>query len=411
MKENNQLNLSKFITFLCLIIYIASYIGRHNYSAALASIIASGTFTKAQAGIIGTVYFAVYGSGQIIFGYVADRVSPYKLISAGLFGSALANFLMTFTGTIPSMTVVWALNGVSQSVLWPGIFYMISNLVNEEYRNKACLVMSVSVPIGIMSAYFLAGYAIKTSWQRAFFYPSIIVFAAAIFFVFCSFYLSKRAKPQNKKASSKENKSSESGSYYKILFTSGIALMFIPILLHGMLRDGINAWVPTMITETYTVSPSFSVFVSVVLPVINLAGAYIAMFIYERFSKGNEIITAVIALIIGIFPTFVLVFLGKINLITSVVMLALTTTFITSFNHMTVTLMPLRFAKYNKAATLTGTLNSITYAGCALSNYIFGYSSEHFGWNYTVIIWLCIFVLGALVSALAIKRWGKFIKE
>ena len=35
-------------------------------------------------------------------------------------------------------------------------------------------------------------------------------------------------------------------------------IIMIPSFLHGMMRDGIANWVPTMITETYGVSPSFS---------------------------------------------------------------------------------------------------------------------------------------------------------
>jgi len=409
MEKKNALKLSRLIVLSCFLLYIASYMGRHNYSAALAKIIDSGMFTKARAGIIGTVYFAIYGSGQMIFGYVADRVSPYKLISFGLFGTAVANLLMSFTGTIPQMTLVWALNGVSQSTLWPGIFYLISNVVIKEYREKACLVMSVGVPIGTMAAYFLAGYAIKSSWKNAFLYPSFILFVTAILFVIASVYFSKNIKAEKQDTEEKKEKNSAK-DYYRILLVSGVAFLALPVLLHGMLRDGINAWVPTMITETYTVSPSFSVFVSVVLPIINLSGAYIAMFIYGRM-KNNEVAAATIALILGIPPMIVLMFLTKINLITSVTMLALGTTFITSFNHMIVTLLPLRFAKYNRAATLTGTLNSLTYAGCALSNLIFGYTSDKFGWNSTVFIWLFIFLFAALVSAAVIKKWSRFIRK
>lgn len=408
MKKNSELTLSKFLAFLCFALYIASYTGRHNYSAALAQITSSGMFTKSQAGIIGTVFFAVYGIGQIVFGYLADRVSPYKLISAGLFGSALCNFSMAFSDSLSSMTVIWALNGVSQSVLWPGIFYIISNIVVKEYRSRACLIMSVGVPIGTMTAYFLAGAAIKTSWQRAFLYPSFIIFAAAVFFAAAAFFISKKIQPQGAENTAEKEKTS-SRDYYKILILSGTVVLMLPVFLHGMLRDGINAWVPTMITETYSVSPSFSVFVSVVLPLINLTGAYIAVFIYERLTKGNEVLTAFVAVLCGIPPMLVLLFLGRISLTASVVMLASATTFITAFNHMIVTMLPLRFAKYNRAATLTGTLNFITYAGCAFSNLLFGYTSEHWGWSSTVIIWLALFAGCALILLPVIKKWKAFI--
>lgn len=410
MERKNQLRISKLLTFTCLFIYIASYVSRHNYSAALAEIINSGMFTKAKAGIIGTVYFAVYGGGQIVFGYIADRISPYKLITTGLFGTAFANLLMSFAKTIPQMTLFWGLNGVFQAMLWPGIFYMISNLVVKEYREEACLVMSIAVPVGTMSGYFLAGFAIQSGWKYAFLYPSFVVFTVAVLFVVISFYFRKNMTGEKETTIEKSGEKTPAKQYYNILISSGVLLILIPTLLHGMLRDGINAWVPTMITETYTVTPSFSVFVSLALPIINLSGAYISMFMYKRL-KNNEVTTACISLVIGIFPVTVLLFLNKINLFTSIFCLSMVTTFITSFNHMIVTMLPLRFSKYNRAATLTGTLNSLTYAGCALSNYLFGYTSDTYGWNATVYVWLAIFVIGAVISGLIIKKWSRFIKE
>lgn len=410
MERKTELKTSKMLAYLLCLVYIVSYIARHNYSAALVKIIDSGLFSKAEAGIIGTVYFTVYGSGQIIFGYIADRVSPYKLITAGLFGTAVSNFLMTLCSTVPQMTVIWALNGVSQSVLWPGIFYLISNLMAEEYRSRACLVMSVSVPIGTMSAYFLAGSAIKISWQTAFLYPSFIAFAMGIVFISASFYFRKNLKPKPDEIKEKEANLLP-GAYKKALFSSGAFIIMIPVFLHGMLRDGVNAWVPTMIKETYLVSPSFSVFVSVVLPVINLSGAYISMFFFNKLTKKNEVASAFISLALGIIPMIILLFLKRINMFTSVLSLALATTFISAFNHMIVTMLPLRFARFNKAATFTGTLNSITYAGCASSNFIFGYTSENYGWSFTVIIWLSVFVIGAVISGTVIGKWKKFIKS
>lgn len=407
MKKTSDLSKSKRLAYLLFTVYIIAYIGRHNYSAALTEIVASGLFTKSQAGIIGTVYFIAYGSGQIIFGYIADRFSPYKLITFGLFGAAISNFSMMLAPNITAMAIIWGINGLSQSVLWPACFYLISNIMTEKYRKKACLVMSVAVPVGTILAYFFSGTAIKNGWKAAFFLPSIILVLMGIIFIFAASYFRKNLKPEEKTVM-EQKKNSSSKVYFKALLSSGVIVIFFPILLHGMLRDGLTAWVPTMIRETYGTNSSISVFVSVVLPVINLSGAYISMFIYEKLTKRNEVTAGFISLALGIIPTVILLFLKYINMYTSVFSLALATTCMTSFNHIILTVLPLKFARIGKASTLTGTMNALTYAGCASSNLVFGFSSEHWGWSSTVIIWLSIFVIAAIITATVIKKWKDF---
>ena len=407
MKKTSVLSKSKKLAYLLFMVYVIAYIGRHNYSAALTEIVASGLFTKAEAGIIGTVYFASYGSGQIIFGCISDRFSPYKLITFGLFGAALSNFSMMLAPNITAMTIFWGLNGISQSILWPASFYLISNIMAKEYRTRACLIMSVAVPVGTILAYFISGTAIKSGWKAAFLCPSLILAVMGTVFVFLSSYFKKSLKKEEKKSIEKKEKSS-SKIFFKALVSSGVIILFIPVLLHGMLRDGLTAWVPTMIRETYGTDTSLSVFVSVVLPVINLSGAYISMLIYEKLTKNNEVTAGFISLLLGIIPMIILLFLKRINMYTSVFSLAFATTCMTSFNHIILTVLPLKFAKFGKASTLTGTLNALTYAGCASSNLVFGFTSEHWGWSSTVIIWLSIFVIAAIITATVIKKWKDF---
>jgi len=69
---------------LCWLVYCVSYIGRLNYSSAMAQLISEGFLTASQAGFISMVYFFAYGTGQMINGFLGDRVNPKRMIFAGL---------------------------------------------------------------------------------------------------------------------------------------------------------------------------------------------------------------------------------------------------------------------------------------------------------------------------------------
>lgn len=68
---------SIFLFLLCWFAYFSAYLGRLNYSVALAGMVESDLFTKSDAGLIGMAYFLMYGFGQIISGFLGDRVSPF----------------------------------------------------------------------------------------------------------------------------------------------------------------------------------------------------------------------------------------------------------------------------------------------------------------------------------------------
>ena len=60
------------------------------------------------------------------------------------------------------------------------------------------------------------------------------------------------------------------------LFAAGLVWLVVPAMLHGGLKDGVTSWVPSMIQSNFGASPAFSAAVSMVLPLVNLTGAYLA---------------------------------------------------------------------------------------------------------------------------------------
>ena len=83
---------------LCAMTYIIGLFGRMSYAAVTVELILDEGFTKAQAGLIGTALFAVYGVCQFFSGFLGDRISPKKMhVSTGVFGSAVLNIGMGLT--------------------------------------------------------------------------------------------------------------------------------------------------------------------------------------------------------------------------------------------------------------------------------------------------------------------------
>ena len=74
-KITNQKYIS-LLFWLCWLAYTFTYIGRLNYNASLADILLHENISTAQAGMFSSSAFMTYGIGQLINGFLGDRISP-----------------------------------------------------------------------------------------------------------------------------------------------------------------------------------------------------------------------------------------------------------------------------------------------------------------------------------------------
>jgi MFS family permease len=77
--------------------------------------------------------------GQIISGMIGDHVEPKKMIMLGLLIASASNICMILSNSIVYMTVVWAINGFAQAMLWPPIVRILSDNLDHESFIKANL--------------------------------------------------------------------------------------------------------------------------------------------------------------------------------------------------------------------------------------------------------------------------------
>lgn len=398
---------SRLIVIALWIIYASAYFGRTCYSAAIASIVSDGIYTKSEIGLVGTAFFICYGVGQIISGIAGDRVNPFGMVLFGALGSSVCCFSMAFTKPLVLMAVIWGANGIFQSMLWSPLLRVFSQTISSELREKAILNIALSLPVGTVCAYLCSTLIIKYSnWNNVFICGGTVILLAFLLGLI-SILICEKSMTRISEKRKKADKNTPSG-FLPIVISSGLLIIIIPSFLHGMMRDGITNWVPTMITEEYGVLPSFSVFLTVVLPVFNAFGAYIVMPLYKKFNC-NEMKTAGICAAFAIIPMLCLLFVGRIPVIISIILLALTTMLMYSLNYLIISRVPVRFAESGHTSSVTGLLNSFAYIGCAVSSYGFGAVSQKAGWSAVIVIWIISALLTSLFTILSNKKWNKFI--
>ena len=91
--------------------------------------------------------------------------------------------------------------------------------------------------------------------------------------------------------------------------------------------------------------------------------------------------------------------------------MALTVAAMHGVNLMLIAIVPRRFVVFGKVSTYSGILNASTYVGAALSTYGFAALAETFDWNFTILTWVAISLVGALLCFFAARIWQRHLDE
>lgn len=408
------------IIFLCTLAYFASYFSRKTFSVVMVNMLDTEVLTKDIAGLIGTALFVFYGAGQLLSGYLGDRLQPKNLMFSGLMISAVCNLLLPLMPNGYLMIPVWAINGFAQALLWPPIVRILSDNLSHEKYVTANLIVTCGAHVSTIVLYLYAPLCISImSWKLVFFTSTVFcIIAGAIFLVAMSLVLPKNSeiidtlpeKTQENKVNAQENKQ----SIYQILVKNGVLPIFVCIIAMGFMRDGIESWLPTLYSDVFEQTSENSILVSVALPIFSIISLFAVRAIHKGKVFNNEVRGAGILFGLSIVLCIPLCFLINVNnsacRILCLLLACVVCAFMHSCNFLLISCVPGRFAKTGRASTVGGLCNACTYIGAAVSMYGIALISDNLGWSATIISWIGICVLGVVFAIMSFAKYTRFLK-
>ncbi len=409
---------------LCFLSYTCSYIGRKNLSACIPAMISEGIFDKTFAGTITTAYMLCYGIGQGVSGIVAARIKPKYLLGTGLLGAAICNFAMSLV-SIPSLyPLIWAVNGVFHSMLWAPILRIFTDILPAGKREKAGVNISAACSVGAVLAYLIPALVLGlANWRVVFIVAGVILLTAYLAWVIGQRilrpYIAQReeiCRAERENFSGKEfavdspdkngKKHRKKHSLIGLFLASGLWLALFCLLCNGALRDAVETWAPTFLSEQFGLKESLAALTSVLIPIVTLLGPYASDYLHKKLIH-NEIYTACIlfvlatACIVGIYLT------RESSAILCAVFMAICIASMFGTNHMFLTVIPYHFAPMGLSASISGVLNSVIYLATGAFSAAYGMIAERGGWNILILVWLGLGIGGILLSLLAGWLWGR----
>ena len=400
------------MAWLLTLLYCASYVTRINYAASLQAIITATGFPKADLAAIAVCMSITYGLGQIINGFIGDRVNPKNLLLCGLLISSGINLLFPFAAllpaaVVPTLSVLWAINGFAQAMMWPPIMkIMVATMDNATY-NYSVVRVSWGSSIGTILVYLIAPLIISLSnWRWVFIGCAIFGFCVAILWCLLKSHVPYEAMTlpvtRDTDAEPHQRMRFPKNAIFPLLFI-GSAIVF-----QGMLRDGVTNWMPTYLSEVFRFNDAQSILCTVSLAIFSIITFSVAAWLYRRLFK-NEVFCAAVIFAVAMLAAAGMFFFFDGGAAIAIFSMTLITGCMHGINLMLITHVPKRFKKYGNISTMSGVINACTYVGAAISTYGIALLSEEIGWRNTVGVWALIALLGTACCLIASHPWNKMM--
>lgn len=393
MQEKKQANR---LILLCAFVYFVSYTTRNNYAAIIAEMVSGMGQSKSALATALTGSFITYGAGQLVSGYFGDRVQPRYLVTAGLTTTVAMNLLIPLCGNPAQMTLVWCVNGFAQAFLWPPLVKLMATQLSREQYAVGCVRVSWGGSLGTICIYLTSPFLIRLfGWKSVFFGSAAIGSVGILLWHRCCPMIRLAALQTEEKQGMPRKK-----------FMLPLLSVFLVVLVQGILRDGVSTWMPSYIAEVCGFNNETAILVGGMLPVFAMLSQGMTGSLQRKWLHNEFVCAAVIFGLGAVAAGLLCLPIGQ-NAAMSVLCMSLLAGCMHGVNLLLTCVLPPRLTRGNRQSVVSGAVNSIVYAGSALSAYAIPLATEHAGWQTTLQLWLVLSVVGTLMCAICVPAWKK----
>lgn len=395
---------------LCWVAYFATYLCRLNYSAVMPQL--DGIFSESQLGTISSVFFICYGFGQLVSGYLGDRLSPRYMVAAGISISSLTNIALFFFNSYSSFIILWAVNGCVQSMVWSPLLRIAGENLDGKEQEKFSVTIASTVPLGTLASYGISLLTLAfLPWKYVFLSCGVIeLFFALIWFTGTRFVENTHPVHVENETDGKKQSGKALVKVLKLMATSGLFMVIFAIMIQGTLKDSVTQWIPTFFSTRFQMTTTYSLLLTMILPIINVTGAYFASALYKKLHnefKTSFVFFAASAVLLCILQ------ICRNNVWLSLLCMAGVTNCMFAINVMLITMLPLRLGACGCVSTIGGILNAVAYIGCGALNIVAGFVLEksNGSWDSLFTMWLVLAVTAGVITVICIAPYRKTLRQ
>jgi OPA family glycerol-3-phosphate transporter-like MFS transporter len=366
------------------ITYASFYLGRVNLSIAMPDLRESLQLSAQDVGLLGSGFFLSYALGQLISGYLGDRISPRKLVFGGMLLSTVMNLVFGFSAVWSAMFLAWTINGLFQSTGWAPIMKVLSNWCSPEQKRKVAGIYATSYVAGNALTWILTGWLVAyLNWRAAFWIPGALMgIFALVWYVAvrdtpraAGFAMPVQAIKESDKRIPQEDRRPN---------MLHVLRRFWPLVLAavsgGMLLFALIIWTPTYFVDVHGLGIDGAAIISTLFPIAGTVGTLsVAWLVAGRF-RGREIRFAIVVFI-GIGALLLLFSVVSSLLWISTLLMVLVGSILYGVDTIITTILPMVLGSRREVSTVAGLIDFAFNIGASLAGVLIGFVVDTYSWS------------------------------
>lgn len=393
MEKTGKLSKVLLIGILCVVSYCTVYVARNVLGAVTPALLDIG-YSEEYVGQISSLFLVFYACGQLINGFIGDRIKAKYMITAGLVLAGISNIVFPYViDNLVGAIAVYGVNGFFLSMIYGPMTKFVSENLEKKEAVRVSVAYGFSSYVGSPVAGLLAAFLI---WNDTFSTAGVALIVMAVVTMGIVLTLEKRegvvynvGKKERKKGG------------VKVLFKHEIVRFSVVAILTGIVRTSVVFWLPTYINQHLNFPPDDSALLFTVATAIIAPTALITAVVYEKL-KSDMHKTMLLCFIVST-AFFLLAFVFThpvINLICMIVAIMGNNGAATALWSMYCPSL----SDTGMVSTATGFLDFLSYIGAAVSNVVFATASVTIGWQNLVLVWSAIMAVAIFTAVFRRKK-------
>ncbi len=402
--------------------YAFFYLIRKNIAPALPLLMEDLEVSKAQMGLVLSLFSATYAIAKLFNGPLCDRSNPRMFMAVGLGGAAMVNLFFGISHSLFFFGLFWMFNGFFQSMGSPVGPKTIANWFSAKERGRYYGVWNTCHNLGAFAILMAGGFLVeRLGWQAGFLMPGL-------FCLLGSLYLARKMLdrpesvglppiqeyhgdlPKNSVHDTDETAWEVFRNY--VLTNPRIWVLSFACMFIYMVRYGLGDWGVTYLNEMKESSVGWASFKSSFLELMGIPGTIIAGILADRYFTKRNLAVATIYMI-GVTASLVLIFFIPKGYGTfDAIAFGLSGFFLYGAQMVCTGLGPLAMVPRRAVASAVGLTGAMSYFGAVLTSVLSGWITDKFGWQGTFVLWIgCAMAAILILIPLLAGGNGSFMEK
>jgi len=393
--------------------YAAFYVVRKNISAALPALMKQLQTSKAEMGLILSLFNAMYAMAKLVNGPWCDRSNPRTFMTVGLLGAAVMNIFFGLSSSFIFFALFWLLNGYFQSMGSPVGPKTMANWFSTRERGRYYGLWNTCHNFGSFFILLVGGFIVdRWGWRTGFILPGFIAAATAFLVLWKmldrpeSVGLPSIQEYHGEKPFAAGLESDESGTVlFKkyVLANPRIWILSVLCMLVYIVRYGLGDWAVTYLSEVKDSSVGWASLKSSFLELMGIPGTLLAGFLADKVYKGKSLAVSIVYLILMCVSIFLIYIVPAGYGAVDAICFGAAGFFIYGVQMISTGLAPLEMVPRKAVASAVGLTGAMSYLGAVLTSALTGILTDHYGWQGAFIFWIACGLAAVIIAVILLS--------